>query len=108
MPVRQNRAVLGPVSAGGRWFAGPLGGGLLWRKGVRPPLTRRAEAMKAVQQQAQAREEVEDAVEVRLSKDEQLQQRRANQGLGSEVIRQRTRARLDKDPPVVGLVIGQR
>ena len=33
---------------------------LLWRKAVRPQLTRRAEAMKAVQQQAQAREEVED------------------------------------------------
>ena len=80
---------------------------LLWRKAVRPQLTRRAEAMKAVQQQAQAREEVEDAVEVRLSKDEQLQQRRANQRLGAEVMSQRIREMSDNDPRVVALVIRQ-
>ncbi len=74
---------------------------------VRPQLTRRAEAMKAVQQQAQAREEVEDAVEVRLSKDEQLQQRRANQRLGAEVMSQRIREMSDNDPRVVALVIRQ-
>lgn len=78
-----------------------------WRKAVRPQLTRRAEAMKAVQQQAQAREEVEDAVEVRLSKDEQLQQRRANQRLGAEVMSQRIREMSDNDPRVVALVIRQ-
>ncbi len=70
--------------AAGRWLLVLLVAWLLWRKAVRPQLTRRAEAMKAVQQQAQAREEVEDAVEVRLSKDEQLQQRRANQRLGQK------------------------
>lgn len=59
------------------------------------------------QQQAQAREEVEDAVEVRLSKDEQLQQRRANQRLGAEVMSQRIREMSDNDPRVVALVIRQ-
>lgn len=80
---------------------------LLWRKAVRPQLTRRAEAVKTVQQQAQAHEEVEDAVEVRLSKDEQLQQRRANQRLGAEVMSQRIREMSDNDPRVVALVIRQ-
>ncbi|WP_252384095.1 flagellar hook-basal body complex protein FliE, partial [Escherichia coli] len=80
---------------------------LLWRKAVRPQLTRRAEAVKTVQQQALAREEVEDAVEVRLSKDEQLQQRRANQRLGAEVMSQRIREMSDNDPRVVALVIRQ-
>ena len=56
---------------------------------------------------AQAREEVEDAVEVRLSKDEQLQQRRANQRLGAEVMSQRIREMSDNDPRVVALVIRQ-
>ena len=52
-------------------------------------------------------EEVEDAVEVRLSKDEQLQQRRANQRLGAEVMSQRIREMSDNDPRVVALVIRQ-
>lgn len=53
------------------------------------------------------REEMEDAVEVRLSKDEQLQQRRANQRLGAEVMSQRIREMSDNDPRVVALVIRQ-
>ena len=80
---------------------------LLWRKAVRPQLTRRVEAVKAVQQQAQARQEVEDAVEVRLSKDEQLQQRRANQRMSAEMMSQRIREMSDNDPRVVALVIRQ-
>ena len=91
----------------GRWLLVLLVAWLLWRKAVRPQLTRRAEAVKTVQQQAQAREEVEDAVEVRLSKDEQLQQRRANQRLGAEVMSQRIREMSDNDPRVVALVIRQ-
>ncbi len=91
----------------GCWLLVLLVAWLLWRKAVRPQLTRRAEAVKAVQQQAQAREEVEDAVEVRLSKDEQLQQRRANQRLGAEVMSQRIREMSDNDPRVVALVIRQ-
>ena len=57
---------------------------LLWRKAVRPQLTRRAEAVKTVQQQALAREEMEDAGGSPSGKDEQLQQRRANQRLGQK------------------------
>ena len=43
----------------------------------------------------------------RLSKDEQLQQRRANQRLGAEVMSQRIREMSDNDPRVVALVIRQ-
>ncbi|MDI4746026.1 hypothetical protein MJL33_32280, partial [Salmonella enterica subsp. enterica serovar Kentucky] len=40
---------------------------ILWRKAVRPQLTRRVEEAKAAQEQAQVRQETEEAVEVRLS-----------------------------------------
>jgi len=49
----------------------------------------------------------EEAVEVRLSKDEQTQQRRANQRLSAEVMSQRIREMSDNDPRVVALVIRQ-
>ncbi|EHX8167870.1 flagellar M-ring protein FliF [Escherichia coli] len=107
LPFWQQQAFIDQLLAAGRWLLVLLVAWLLWRKAVRPQLTRRAEAMKAVQQQAQAREEVEDAVEVRLSKDEQLQQRRANQRLGAEVMSQRIREMSDNDPRVVALVIRQ-
>lgn len=50
---------------------------------------------------------MEDAVEVRLSKDEQLQQRRANQRMSAEMMSQRIREMSDNDPRVVALVIRQ-
>lgn len=53
------------------------------------------------------RQETEEAVEVRLSKDEQTQQRRTNQRLGAEVMSQRIREMSDNDPRVVALVIRQ-
>lgn len=80
---------------------------LLWRKAVRPQLARRAEAVRTMQQQVQARKEVEDAMEVRLSKDGQLQQRRVNQRLGAEIMSQRIHEMSDSDPRVVTLVIHQ-
>ncbi|MNC84389.1 Flagellar M-ring protein [compost metagenome] len=46
-------------------------------------------------------------MEVRLSKDEQTQQRRVNQRLGAEVMSQRIREMSDNDPRVVALVIRQ-
>jgi flagellar M-ring protein FliF len=79
-------------------------------KGIRPQLQRRAEAeAKAARKNrsVSARQEVEEAVEVRLSKDEQTQQRRANQRLGAEVMSQRIREMSDNDPRVVALVIRQ-
>jgi len=80
---------------------------LLWRKAIRPQLTRRAEEAKAAQEMMNARQDIEEAVEVRLSKDEQTQQRRVNQRLGAEVMSQRIREMSDNDPRVVALVIRQ-
>lgn len=63
--------------------------------------------MKAAQEATQNRQEIEESVEVRLSKDEQIQQRRANQRMGVEVLSQRIREMSDNDPRVVALVIRQ-
>ncbi len=57
----QQQAFIDQPLAAGRWLLVLLVAWLLWRKAVRPQLTRRAEAVKTVQQQAQAREEVEDS-----------------------------------------------
>ena len=94
------------ISAG-RWLLVLLVAWILWRKAIRPQLTRRAEEAKAAQEREQLRQETEEAVEVRLSKDEQTQQRRANQRLGAEVMSQRIREMSDNDPRVVALVIRQ-
>ena len=91
----------------GRWLLVLIVAWLLWRKGIRPQLQRRAEAEKVAREQVSTRQEVEDAVEVRLSKDEQMQQRRANQRMGAEVMSQRIREMSDNDPRVVALVIRQ-
>jgi Flagellar biosynthesis/type III secretory pathway lipoprotein len=91
----------------GRWLLVLIVAWLLWRKAVRPQLVRRQEEAKAAQEAAQARAEIEESVEVRLSKDEMNQQRRSNQRLSAEVMSQRIREMSDNDPRVVALVIRQ-
>lgn len=91
----------------GRWLLVLLVARILWRKAVRPQLVRRSEEAKVAQEQTRVRQETEEAVEVRLSKDEQTQQRRTNQRLGAEVMSQRIREMSDNDPRVVALVIRQ-
>ncbi|ECD9325943.1 flagellar basal body M-ring protein FliF [Salmonella enterica subsp. houtenae] len=107
LPFWQQQSFIDQLLAAGRWLLVLLVAWILWRKAVRPQLTRRVEETKAAQEQAQVRQETEDAVEVRLSKDEQLQQRQANQRLGAEVMSQRIREMSDNDPRVVALVIRQ-
>ncbi|MDA8480346.1 flagellar M-ring protein FliF [Citrobacter sp. Awk 4] len=107
LPFWKQQAFIEQLISGGRWLLVLLVAWILWRKAVRPQLTRRAEEAKAAQEQAQIRQETEEAVEVRLSKDEQTQQRRANQRLGAEVMSQRIREMSDNDPRVVALVIRQ-
>jgi flagellar M-ring protein FliF len=91
----------------GRWLLVLIVAWILWRKAVRPQLNRRAEAAEAQKEMLTQRQETEEAVEVRLSKDEQQQQRRANQRLSAEVMSQRIREMSDNDPRVVALVIRQ-
>ncbi|SQC91032.1 Flagellar M-ring protein [Cedecea neteri] len=80
---------------------------VLWRKAIRPQLTRRAEILKAANEAKQNVKAEEEAVAVSLSRDEQQQQRKANQRLSAEVMSQRIRDMSDNDPRVVALVIRQ-
>ncbi|ASV55941.1 MULTISPECIES: flagellar basal-body MS-ring/collar protein FliF [Lelliottia] len=107
LPFWQQQSFIDQLMSAGRWLLVLIVAWLLWRKGVRPQLNRRAEQLKAAQESMNTRQETEDAVEVRLSKDEQMQQRRANQRMGAEVMSQRIREMSDNDPRVVALVIRQ-
>ncbi|HED1242724.1 TPA: flagellar M-ring protein FliF [Enterobacter bugandensis] len=107
LPFWQQQAFIDQLMSAGRWLLVLIVAWLLWRKGVRPQIQRRAEAEKAAREQMNTRQETEEAVEVRLSKDEQMQQRRANQRMGAEVMSQRIREMSDNDPRVVALVIRQ-
>ncbi|ELY4301561.1 flagellar basal-body MS-ring/collar protein FliF [Cronobacter turicensis] len=107
LPFWKQQAFIDQLLSAGRWLVVLIVAWLLWRKAVRPQLQRRAEEVKRVQEIQQQRQEVEESVEVRLSKDEQTQQRRANQRLSAEVMSQRIREMSDNDPRVVALVIRQ-
>lgn len=107
LPFWKQQVFIEQLMSAGRWLLVLLVAWFLWRKAVRPQLTRRAEEAKAAQEREQLRQETQEAVEVRLSKDEQTQQRRANQRLGAEVMSQRIREMSDNDPRVVALVIRQ-
>ena len=107
LPFWQKQAFMDVLIEIGRWLLVLIVAWLLWRKAVRPQLVRRAEEAKALKEQSLLREETHEAVEVRLSKDEQMQQRRANQRMGAEVMSQRIREMSDNDPRVVALVIRQ-
>lgn len=107
LPFWQKQAFIDQMLSAGRWLLVLLVAWILWRKAVRPQLVRRQEEAKAALEAARTRQETEDSVEVTLSKDEQHQQRRANQRLGAEVMSQRVRELSDNDPRVVALVIRQ-
>ncbi|MDU6923559.1 flagellar basal-body MS-ring/collar protein FliF [Franconibacter helveticus] len=107
LPFWQQQSFIDQMLSAGRWLLVLIVAWLLWRKAVRPQIQRRAEEAKAAQEMAQQRKEMEEAVEVHLSKDEQTQQRRNNQRLSAEVMSQRIREMSDNDPRVVALVIRQ-
>ena len=108
LPFWQQQAFIDQLLSAGRWLLVLIVAWILWRKAVRPQLVRREEERKALLESAQTRQmPEEEAVEVRLSKDEQTQQRRANQRLSAEVMSQRIREMSDNDPRVVALVIRQ-
>ncbi|WP_312077203.1 flagellar basal-body MS-ring/collar protein FliF [Leclercia sp.] len=107
LPFWKTQSFIDQLIEAGRWLLVVIVAWLLWRKAVRPQLVRRADEAKALKEQSMLREETQEAVEVRLSKDEQMQQRRANQRMGAEVMSQRIREMSDNDPRVVALVIRQ-
>ncbi|SFR00958.1 flagellar M-ring protein FliF [Enterobacter sp. kpr-6] len=110
IPLWKQPWVIEQMIAAGRWLLVLIVAFILWRKAIRPHLVRRTELLKAQEEArvaSQTQQEVEESVEVRLSKDEQIQQRRANQRMGVEVLSQRIREMSDNDPRVVALVIRQ-
>lgn len=107
LPFWQQQSFIDQLMSAGRWLLVLIVAWIIWRKAIRPQLNRRAEVLKAEQENMSVRQETQEAVEVRLSRDEQLQQRRANQRMGAEVMSQRIREMSDNDPRVVALVIRQ-
>lgn len=107
LPFWQQQGFFDLLISAGRWLLVLLVAWLLWRKAIRPQLQRKAELQQAQIEAIKQRDEEEDAVSVRLSKDEQQQQRKANQRLSAEVMSQRIRDMSDNDPRVVALVIRQ-
>ncbi|MFY2736403.1 flagellar basal-body MS-ring/collar protein FliF [Pseudocitrobacter faecalis] len=107
LPFWQQQSFIDQLMSLGRWLLVLSVAWLLWRKAVRPQLMRRQQETQAAAEPARVIQETQDAVEVHLSKDEQLQQRRANQRMGAEVMSQRIRDMSDNDPRVVALVIRQ-
>ncbi|HAT1569320.1 TPA: flagellar basal-body MS-ring/collar protein FliF [Kluyvera cryocrescens] len=107
LPFWKQQAFIDQLMSAGRWLLILIVAWLLWRKAIKPQLVRREQLAQAAVEQNKAQQEIQEAVEVRLSKDEQTQQRRANQRLGAEVMSQRIREMSDNDPRVVALVIRQ-
>ena len=107
LPFWQQQAFIDQLLSAGRWLIVLLVAWIMWRKAVKPQLVRRQEAIQAAAEQAKAQQELQDAAEVHLSKDEKNQQLRANQRLSAEVLSQRVRDMSDNDPRVVALVIRQ-
>lgn len=107
LPFWKQQSFIDQLMSAGRWLLVLIAAWLLWRKAIRPQLARRQEEAKVAQEEARIQREMADAVEVRLSKDEQHQQRRNTQRLSAEVMSQRIREMSDNDPRVVALVIRQ-
>ena len=107
LPFWKQQSFIDQLMTVGRWLLVLIVAWLLWRKAVKPQLKRREAIALATAEQVKVQQEAQEAVEVRLSKDEQTQQRRANQRLSAEVMSQRIREMSDNDPRVVALVIRQ-
>lgn len=107
LPFWKQQSFIDQLMTAGRWLLVLIVAWLLWRKAIKPQLKRREAIALASAEQVKVQQETQDAVEVRLSKDEQTQQRRANQRLSAEVMSQRIREMSDNDPRVVALVIRQ-
>ena len=107
LPFWKQQSFIDQLLSAGRWLLVVIVAWLLWRKAIKPQLQRREALALAAAEQTKVKQETQQAVEVRLSKDEQTQQRRANQRLGAEVMSQRIREMSDNDPRVVALVIRQ-
>lgn len=107
LPFWQQQRFIDQMLDAGRWLIVLLVAWLMWRRGVRPILQRRAEEARLAQEAERERQELAEATKVHLTRDEQMDQRRHHQRLSAEVMSQRVRDMSDNDPRVVALVIRQ-
>ncbi len=105
LPFWQQAGFFNMLMAGGRWLLVLLVAGILWLKVVRP-LIRTKFVAPAPVAEAPAPHQSQDAV-VKLSRDQQDEQKRAQQRENTEARSQRIRDMADQDPRIVALVIRQ-
>ncbi|WP_213990988.1 flagellar basal-body MS-ring/collar protein FliF [Sodalis sp. dw_96] len=104
LPFWQQAGFFDDVMTAGRWLLVLLVAVILWYKVVRPLL--RAKVAEPVAPQSPAPRPAEDVV-VKLSRDQQDEQKRAQQRENTEARSQRIRDMADADPRIVALVIRQ-
>ncbi|WP_413741097.1 flagellar basal-body MS-ring/collar protein FliF [Sodalis sp. RH15] len=104
LPFWQQAGFFDGLMTAGRWLLVLLVAVILWYKVVRPLL--RAKAAEPVAPQPPAPRAAEDVV-VKLSRDQQDEQKRAQQRENTEARSQRIRDMADGDPRIVALVIRQ-
>ncbi|MCX8956311.1 flagellar basal-body MS-ring/collar protein FliF [Erwinia psidii] len=111
LPFWQQQSFIDELMQAGRWLLVLIVAWVLYRKLVRPQLRRKAEQDKAIAEamtlSQQSRDTENDAVSVKLSKDEQDQERKSQHRMSAEVMSQRIREMSENDPRVVALVIRQ-
>lgn len=107
LPFWQQQRFIDQLLDAGRWLIVLLVVWLMWHRGVRPILQRRAEEARLAKGAERERQALAEATEVHLTRDEQNEQRRHHQRLSAEVMSQRIRDMSDNDPRVVALVIRQ-
>jgi len=108
LPFWQQQSFIEQMMEAGRWLLVLIVAWILYRKLVRPQLQRKAAQEKAMAEAVQVRAGSDDeAVSVKLSKDELDQERKSQHRMSAEVMSQRIREMSENDPRVVALVIRQ-
>ena len=110
LPFWQQQSFIDQIMEAGRWLLVLIVAWILYRKLVRPQLQRKAAQEKAIAEaavQAKASGENDEAVSVKLSRDELDQERKSQHRMSAEVMSQRIREMSENDPRVVALVIRQ-
>lgn len=108
LPFWQQQRFFDSLMNAGRWLLVLIAAFILWRKIVRPLVQKNSSQAAATEAMASARpDDADKNVVVRLSKDEQDQQKRSQQKISAELQSQRIRDLAENDPRVVALVIRQ-
>lgn len=111
LPFWQQQLFIDELMQAGRWLLVLIVAWILYRKLIRPQLRRKAEQDKAIAEAMSAaqknRDPEDNAVSVKLSKDELDQERKSQNRMSAEVMSQRIREMSENDPRVVALVIRQ-